>query len=259
LNTRFWYDTIIKLLKQEHYMNLWMEPLGDPLTICPIKTGRGISIEPYLSSQIRCIYNLCRQVGHTVVWTWTWSDGPEPFPTQQRINARDSISESEWLCWSHMCTAPCALVYNLRLVYQGTLDLFCWVLCSWTAVRLSVKADQLLKASISWVVFFSKEAQKSLVQCKMPVGRHHGTCGGAVMMPAPQRSGSLSGYDSRRINIDWSAWIGEDCMCCISTSTTRCTLTHTQRNDHTNTNCPGAVNSQVDLVEKAPQIAVRRV
>jgi len=35
-----------KLQKQEPYMNLLMDQLGDPLTTRPIQTGWGITIEP---------------------------------------------------------------------------------------------------------------------------------------------------------------------------------------------------------------------
>ena len=39
LNQQFWYDTIIKQQKQEHYMNLQMDPLGILLTTRPIQSG----------------------------------------------------------------------------------------------------------------------------------------------------------------------------------------------------------------------------
>jgi hypothetical protein len=52
--------------------------------------------------------------------------------------------------------------------------------------------------------------------------------------------------------------LSEDCMCYIPTST-RCALTHTRWGGHSNTHCDCDANMQVDLVEKAPQIEVRRV
>jgi hypothetical protein len=48
-------------------------------------------------------------------------------------------------------------------------------------------------------------------------------------------------------------------MCYIPTSTTRCALTHAQRDDHSNTHYHGDANMQVDPFEKAPKIKVRRV
>jgi len=70
---------------------------------------------------------------------------------------------------------------------------------------------------------------------------------------------SLSEYDSCQVNVDWSEWIGEDCMCYNPTSTTRCAQTHAPRDDHSNTDCHGDANMQVDPVEKVQQIEVRRV
>jgi hypothetical protein len=52
--------------------------------------------------------------------------------------------------------------------------------------------------------------------------------------------------------------LSEDCMCYIPTST-RCALTNAQWGDHSNTHCYWDANMQVDPVEKAPQMEVRRV
>jgi len=46
-------------------------------------------------------------------------------------------------------------------------------------------------------------------------------------------------------------------MCYIPTCTARCTLTHTRRDDHSNTHCHGYANMEVDPVEKVPHIEVR--
>jgi len=56
-----------------------MDPLGDPLTTCPIQTGWGFTKAPYPSRQFRFIYNPDRQFGNGSVWTRTrtQSDGPE--------------------------------------------------------------------------------------------------------------------------------------------------------------------------------------
>jgi hypothetical protein len=52
--------------------------------------------------------------------------------------------------------------------------------------------------------------------------------------------------------------LSEDCMSYIPTSI-RCALTHTRWIDHSNTYCYCDANMQVDPVEKAAQIDVRRV
>jgi len=41
----YWYNTIIKQQNQKHYMNLQMEPLGNPLTTCTIQTDSDISFK----------------------------------------------------------------------------------------------------------------------------------------------------------------------------------------------------------------------
>jgi hypothetical protein len=45
-----------------------------------------------------------------------------------------------------------------------------------------MNADWLLTASMSWAVFFSTEAQISVVQFEIPVGHLRGTRDGAIMM-----------------------------------------------------------------------------
>jgi hypothetical protein len=64
-------------------MNLWMDPLGDPLTTRPILTGWELTMEPYPSGQFGFIDDPDRQIGNGSVWTWTRtrSDGPEPLLT----------------------------------------------------------------------------------------------------------------------------------------------------------------------------------
>ena len=52
--------------------------------------------------------------------------------------------------------------------------------------------------------------------------------------------------------------LSEDCMCYIPTST-RCALTHAQWGDHSNTPSYCEASMQVDPVEIALQIEVRRV
>jgi len=70
--------------------------------------------------------------------------------------------------------------------------------------------------------------------------------------------GSLSGYNGCHANIGWSEWIGKDWTCHIPSST-RCAQTHTQWDDHSNTDCYCDANMRVDPVEKAPRIEVRRI
>jgi hypothetical protein len=92
------------------------------------------------------------------------------------------MSESDLLTWSRVFATPCTSVYNLILVCEGIVDLSCLVFHPWTAARPSVNADWLLTASMSWAVFFSTEAQISLVQFETLVGHLRGTRGGAIMM-----------------------------------------------------------------------------
>jgi hypothetical protein len=107
------------------------------------------------------------------------------------------MSESDFLTWSHIFATPLSSVYNLVLVYEGIVDLSCLGFHPWTAEGPSVNADRLLAASMSWAVFFSTEAQISLVQFETLVGHLRGTRGGAIMMVVPRISGSLSGYKGR--------------------------------------------------------------
>ena len=69
----------MQLQKQEHFINLQMDPLCDPLTTRPIQTGWEIRIEPYPNRRFGCVDNPDRQFGNSSVLTWTRtrSDGPE--------------------------------------------------------------------------------------------------------------------------------------------------------------------------------------
>jgi len=48
--------------------------------------------------------------------------------------------------------------------------------------RPAVNADWLLRAAMSWVIFFSTEVQISLVQFKAPVGHLYKTLVSAIMI-----------------------------------------------------------------------------
>ena len=115
----------------------------------------------------------------------------------QRLNVRDSMSELDLRNWSRVFATPRTSVHNLMLVYNGIVDLACLVFHPWTAATPSVNADQLLTASMSWVVFVSTRAQISLDQFKMPVGHLRRTRGGAMMMVVWPIRRSLSGYEGR--------------------------------------------------------------
>ena len=104
----------------------------------------------------------------------------------QRLNVRNSMSESDLLTWSPVFATPRTSLYNLIMVYEGIVDLSCLVFHPWTAARPSVNADRLLTASMSWVIFFSTEAQISLVQFEVQVGDLFRTCGGLLMMVVRQ-------------------------------------------------------------------------
>ena len=77
----------MQLQKQEHYINLQMDPLCDPLTTRPIQTGWEICIEPYPNRRFGCVDNPDRQFGNGSVLTRTRtrSDGPEPLLTLVQI------------------------------------------------------------------------------------------------------------------------------------------------------------------------------
>lgn len=83
LNIWFWSDTIIKLQQQDHYMDLWMDPLSDQLRTHPIQMGWVISIKPYTSGRLGCIDNPDLQSGNGSVLSWflALSDSPEPLLT----------------------------------------------------------------------------------------------------------------------------------------------------------------------------------
>ena len=78
----------MQLQKQEHYINLQMDPLCDPLTTRPIPTGWEICIEPYPNRRFGCVDNPDRQFGNSSVLTRTRtrSDGPEPLLTLHTPN-----------------------------------------------------------------------------------------------------------------------------------------------------------------------------
>jgi hypothetical protein len=60
-----------------------MDPLGDPLTTCPIQECWEFTMKPYPGGQFGFIDDPDRQFGTSSVWprTWTRSDGPEPLLT----------------------------------------------------------------------------------------------------------------------------------------------------------------------------------
>jgi len=69
-------------------MNLYMDPLGNPLTTRPIKTGWEFTMEPYLSGQFGFIDDRDRQFSNGSVWTQNRirSDRPEPLLTLPTAN-----------------------------------------------------------------------------------------------------------------------------------------------------------------------------
>jgi len=90
LKTRFWYDIINTLQKQEPYMNLYIDSLGDPLRTCPIRAGWVFTINPYQHSRFGFIDDLHRHFGNGSDCTRTraQSDGPEPSLTQFALPLR---------------------------------------------------------------------------------------------------------------------------------------------------------------------------
>jgi hypothetical protein len=64
-------------------MNLYMDPLGDQMTIQPIQTISAFTIELYMSGWFKFIYDQDRQFGNVSVWTRTRtrSAGPEQLAT----------------------------------------------------------------------------------------------------------------------------------------------------------------------------------
>jgi len=119
----------------------------------------------------------------------------------QRLNGRDSMSESDLLNWSRCFATPRTLMNNLILVYRWIVYLLCLVFHPWTAAKPLVNADQLLTAFMSSVVFWTTEAQVSLVQFETQVGHLRGTPGGAIMMVVWRIWGSLGGYEDCWVDI----------------------------------------------------------
>jgi len=119
----------------------------------------------------------------------------------QWLNVRDSMSASDLRTLSCIIATPHTTVYMLILVYERRVDLSCCVIHPWSAARSSVSADWLITASMSWVVFFSTQAQISLVYIEMPVGHLHATHGGAIVMVVWCKWGSLSAYEGRWVDM----------------------------------------------------------
>ena len=80
----------MQLQKQEHYINLQMDPLGDPLTTLPIQTGWEICTEQYPNWQFGCIVNPDDQFGNGPVLTRTQTrrDSPEPLLTLDLVEVQ---------------------------------------------------------------------------------------------------------------------------------------------------------------------------
>lgn len=67
----FWSNTVIKEQKQEHYINLPMNPLENPLATHPILMASEMSIEPYTNWQFGCADNPDHVFVHGLVLTPT--------------------------------------------------------------------------------------------------------------------------------------------------------------------------------------------
>ena len=65
---------------QGPYLNLELDPLGDPVTTCPIRTGWEFTMESYPSGRLGLLGEQDSQFGNGVVWTQTRTrtDSPEP-------------------------------------------------------------------------------------------------------------------------------------------------------------------------------------
>jgi len=83
---RFWSNTIIKQLKQEHYLILPKDRLDNLLTTHPILTGSEVPIEPYPIWQFGCNSDPDHVFGNGLVptRTRTWTGSPEPLLTLER-------------------------------------------------------------------------------------------------------------------------------------------------------------------------------
>jgi len=77
---QLWSITVIEQQKQEHYMNVQMDPLDNPLTTRPIRTDWELCIEPYPNWQFGFSDDPDRLFGASSdpTWTRTLSGGPEP-------------------------------------------------------------------------------------------------------------------------------------------------------------------------------------
>ena len=115
----FQYDTIDTLQIQEPYMNLWMDPLGDPLTTRPIQTGWEFNMEPYPSRQFGVIDDPDRQFGNGSVCTRTRtrSDGPEPLLT---LYTSDKNIFHVW-CIDYCSLSPSKSYYSTQHLIQHSI------------------------------------------------------------------------------------------------------------------------------------------
>jgi len=100
----------------------------------------------------------------------------------QRLNVRDSMSELDLLTCSCVFVTPWAIVYNLIVAYEGTVELSHFVFAPCTVARPLVNANRLCTAPRSRVICWIIASVIFLVQPEMLVGRLHGTHGGAIMM-----------------------------------------------------------------------------
>jgi len=122
----------MQLQKQEHYINLQMDPLGNLLTTCPIQTGLEISIEPCLNWRFGCVDNLDRQFVNGSVPTrpCTCSDGPELLLTLKVPNLiclRDSDSTRSIRLMKHVGLVfkdPHGLIWPMIVTMQKWFTIF---------------------------------------------------------------------------------------------------------------------------------------
>jgi hypothetical protein len=203
----------------------------------------------------------------------------------QRLNVRDSMSETQ--CQRLNVRDPIPVTQcqwpNVRVWFTNLVSHVCYT--SRLCVQLGIGVR--LESGFVMFSFPSLDCCKALSECRpathsfyvLGLLHHRGTdfCGPvwiagrpslwtswwchtdgclADMRVAECIWGSLSGYDRCQVHVDWSEWIGEDCICYIPTST-RCALTHAQWDEYSNTHCDCDANMEVDRVAKALYIDVR--
>jgi hypothetical protein len=116
--------------KQVHYINLQMDPLGDPLTARQIQTGWEICIKPCKSWWFQCLHNPDRQSVNTLVPTWTNTSHYRPEPSL----TLDGPDRSNWFNYYNgnvNNTSCCTATGPKLLISPVVVDTYTCLMNTW--------------------------------------------------------------------------------------------------------------------------------